>query len=108
MLFHHVGFLSITPMAHVVVVGENAMFRCSIAASANLSAIHGVAWERVDSNNTVYNIFPSPHYLISTTNTESILTIINISTDDIGGYYCVAYMMNDDEFSNLSFLQVIG
>jgi len=94
-------------VAHLVVVGENATFRCEV--NANLETIHAVAWEKVNSSNTVLHIQPGPHYHLSAMNTELTLTIINISTDDIGSYYCVAYRMDgDEEYSNHSLLQVIG
>jgi len=106
-VFSPIGFLTVTPVAHLVVVGERATFICEV--NANITTIHAVAWERVNSNNTVFTIQPSPHYHLTALDTVLTLTVINITTDDIGGYYCVAYRMDgEDEHSNHSLLQVIG
>lgn len=67
-----------------------------------------IAWERIDSVGQVYHILGGPRYYFLL-NTQ-ILTITNVSVNDAGNYYCVAYSSNPDreERSNHSMLRVIG
>lgn len=62
----------------------------------------------MDSDGRVYHILTGPqyYYLMNT----QVLTITNISNDDAGEYYCVAYWLNPDseERGNHSTLHVIG
>lgn len=95
------------PTTQTVVEGDNATFRCIINNNTNTTLV-AIAWERIDSDGLVYHIFAGPryHYLMNT----RILTITDISIDDVGDYYCVAYRRNPDseERGNHSTLHVIG
>ena len=99
--------VSTQPATQTVVEGNNATFRCVIYNNTDY-VLAAIAWERMDSDGRVYHILTGPryYYLMNT----QVLTITNISIDDAGVYYCVAYRWNPDseERGNHSTLHVIG
>ena len=77
----------------------NAVFKCSASACGDLS----FEWKRV------YSDLPKKS-LLSNIGTTSILTIPNVTNDDVGEYYCVARILNstNSSQSNIAKLRFSG
>ena len=76
---------------------SNAVFTCSASACDDLT----FEWKRMNSN------LPKKS-LLSQNGTKSILSIPNVTSDDVGEYYCVVLANNKTSQSKTARLQFLG
>ena len=88
----------ITHPTDISAVGTfSAMFKCSADACHSLS----FEWKRINSD------LPEKSFTIQS-GTTSILSIPNVTSDDVGKYYCVAVTNNGTSESHSAELQLSG